>query len=81
MIRAPRGDYQKVRASITFLTSMQSQPMAATVLSVNGSASTARIAALAEIRRRFRAQLIKSPSKRDLDILDQRLRAIQEIES
>lgn len=81
MIKVPRHACELVRASITLLTSLQSLPVAATVISIHGSARTVRLAALAEVRRQFRNRQTHYPSKVELEQLELRLRKILEIDS
>ena len=81
VIRVPREGYGMVRASILFLTLLQSKSVVASVISVNGSARTARLATITEVQRRFRGYHHQNyPSKKEVHQLDLRLQQIQAIE-
>ena len=81
MIRMPREGYGMVRASIMFLTLLQSKAVVASVISVNGSARTARLAAISEVQRLFRGHHSqKNPSKKEVIQLELRLQQIQAID-
>jgi RNase P/RNase MRP subunit POP5 len=79
IIRVSRESCSLVRAAITFITSIQRRLVVASVISVNGSARTAKRVALLETRRSFR-QDICSTDKRELKDLERRLNLIRKIE-
>lgn len=79
IIRVSRESCSLVRASITFITSIQRRSVVASVVSVNGSARTAKRVALLETRRNFR-QEVCSTEKRELKDLERRLNLIRKIE-
>lgn len=79
MIRVARDSCDMVRAAICFTTSILGKSVAASVLSVNGSARTAKRAALLEMRRNFQKRN-HSMDKKSLVALEARLNMIQKIE-
>ena len=68
-VRTPREYCGLVRATITLLTSLSNsnnnsnQRVVLHVLSVNGSARTAKVAAIREVRRFYRDRLLQSKKK------------------
>lgn len=74
----PRDACGLARASLVFLTAIQGKSIVASVISVNGSARTARRVAMLEIKRSFRLKC--SASKRELKELEARLDMIRKIE-
>ena len=77
MIRVPRDGANHVRTAITFMTTLYNKEIVASVLSINGSARTARLAIMQEIRKR--ANEISLTAK-DIKQLDARLQVIREID-
>ncbi|KAI2513982.1 hypothetical protein MHU86_366 [Fragilaria crotonensis] len=77
MIRVPRDGVNHVRTAITFMTTLYNKEIVASVLSVNGSARTARLAIMQEIRKRVNT---KALSTKDVKQLDARLQVIREID-
>lgn len=53
MIKVPRDSSNLVRSAITIMTQLNNVPMVATVLSTNGSARTAKLATIRELKRMF----------------------------
>lgn len=78
MIRVPRNAAARVRTAITFMTTLYNQNIVASVLSVNGSARTARLATMNEIRKRVKRN--QAMSEKELKLLDARLQVIREID-
>lgn len=74
MIRVPRATVAKVRTAITYMTTFKNHPVVASVVAVNGSARTAKIAATRAIKKSPQPRSIK-----ELKQLDARLQAIMEI--
>jgi len=68
MVRTPREYCGLVRATITLLTSLSSnnsnQRVVLHVLSVNGSARTAKVTAIREVRRFYRDRLLQQANKK-----------------
>ena len=58
MVRTPREFCGRVRASITLLTLLNNQRVVLAVMSVNGSARTAKVAAIRELRRFYRDRIL-----------------------
>lgn len=78
MIRVSRDSCGLVRAAITLLTSFQGRSVVASVISVNGSARTAKRAAVLETRRE--AQQEGATGKQELRDLEERLDMIRKID-
>lgn len=57
MIRVPREFNALIRAAITLITTIQRKRVIATVISVNGSARTAKLTAMRELRQSLRRDL------------------------
>lgn len=74
MIRVPRAIVAKVRTAITCMTTFKNHAVVASVVAVNGSARTAKIAATRAIKKSPQPRSIK-----ELKQLDERLQAIMEI--
>mmetsp|Transcript_29536 Transcript_29536/g.53413 ORF Transcript_29536/g.53413 Transcript_29536/m.53413 type:complete len:162 (-) Transcript_29536:69-554(-) len=79
IIRVARDSCDMVRVAICFTTVIQGKSVAASVVSVNGSARTAKRAALLELRQNFRQENF-SMDKKSLVALEERLNMIQKIE-
>jgi len=58
MIRVPRQFHTKIRASITFMTAIGGKRLVASVISVNGSARTAKLATIRHIRSIYRERIL-----------------------
>lgn len=58
LIRTPRAFCARVRASLTLLTTVQEQKVSLTVLSVTGSARTAKVDAIRHVRGFYRQRLL-----------------------
>lgn len=54
IVKVPRDDCDLVRSAVTFLTQIQEEPVTAVVLATNGSARTAKVAAMRQVRKDFR---------------------------
>ena len=82
MIRVPRDAANHVRVAITFMTSLYNKGIVASVLAINGSARTARLTTMREIRRRqlIDKQRMTIPSTKEMKRLDARLQIIREID-
>lgn len=78
LIRVPRHECGKVRAALTFMTTIDNEMVVATVLSVNGSARTAKLVAMGELRRRFR-ESSNAASATKLKKLEGRLNQIRSV--
>lgn len=65
IVKVPRDQCNKVRASLTFLSSIESTPAVVSILAVCGSARTAKMTCLHELRHRYWQQeaLQKSSGK------------------
>lgn len=74
----PRDACGLARAALTFLTTIQGRSIVASVISVNGSARTAKRVAMLEMKRELRQKC--SFSKRELKELEARLDMIRKIE-
>lgn len=79
MIRVPRSTANQVRTAVTYMTTLNEKNIVASVISVNGSARTARLSAMHEIRKRV--PKTKPLSAKELKLLDARLQVIREIDS
>mmetsp|Transcript_26981 Transcript_26981/g.44938 ORF Transcript_26981/g.44938 Transcript_26981/m.44938 type:complete len:167 (+) Transcript_26981:29-529(+) len=79
MIRVPRSTANQVRTAVTYMTTLNEKNIVASVISVNGSARTARLSAMHEIRKRVPKTNPLSP--KELKQLDARLQVIREIDS
>jgi len=77
MIRVPRDVVGKVRTAVTYITELNKEFVACSVLSVNGSARTARLASMREIRKR---EIKSVMSMKKLKQLDARLQVVRLIE-
>lgn len=53
IVKVPRDKYKIIRAAFTLLTNLNYKPVVATIISVNGSARTCKIAALRTLRKWF----------------------------
>jgi Rpp14/Pop5 family len=63
LIRVPREYCQVIRAAITLLTETRNKPIVVTTLSVKGSARTAKIDAIRQVRWHYRIRLNKLISR------------------
>ena len=77
MLKVPREHCSRIRAAITLLTRVGDEPITAVVVSISGSARTAKLAALREIKQRFH-QMNSNESliKKNLKRLDQNIEQI-----
>jgi hypothetical protein len=60
MVRVPREFYGLVRSAVSFVTMLQNKRVVLSCLSVNGSARTAKVAAMKQIRRNYRERILLS---------------------
>jgi RNase P/RNase MRP subunit POP5 len=79
MIRVLRDSANRVRAAITLLTNLYNEGIVASVISIQGSSRTARLAAMHEIRKRETLQR-KTISQNELLQLERRLQAVRDID-
>jgi hypothetical protein len=49
-----------MRSAVTFVTMLQNKRVVLSCLSVNGSARTAKLAAMKQVRRNYREQILRS---------------------
>lgn len=54
VVKVPREDCDLIRSAITLLTQIQDEPITAVVLSTSGSARTAKIAAMRQVKKAFK---------------------------
>lgn len=82
MIRVPREESPTVRAAVTFLRAVQGKPVVASIISVNGSARTAKAATIMEFKRSFREQMAgqRNCSGSVLKVLEERIGLIRSID-
>jgi RNase P/RNase MRP subunit POP5 len=87
LLRVPREFHGIVRSAITLMTSVgaNNRPVVASVISANGSARTAKIATIAQVRRSYRENLKANPiNEKELHktckALEDALSAIQNID-
>ena len=72
LIRVPREFCSIVRASVTLLTAVQNQRVSVTVLSVSGSARTAKVDAIRLLRRYYREKMLRLINDKGESILNRR---------
>ncbi|KAL7578438.1 hypothetical protein ACA910_012829 [Epithemia clementina (nom. ined.)] len=84
LLRAPRSDYPKVRCTLTLMNILDRRRVVVSILSVNGSARTAKRTAIDQIRRIYRQRLTISLSKDEVNVecarLEDSLSALHAIE-
>jgi hypothetical protein len=60
MVRVPREFCGLMRAAVSFVTMLQNKRVVLSCLSVSGSARTAKLAAMKQVRRNYREQILLS---------------------
>lgn len=79
IVRVARDTCGLVRAAIAFLTTVQGSSVVVSIISVNGSARTAKRVAMSKLRHSFRQDQCSS-DKKELRALEERLNLIRKIE-
>ncbi|GKY92628.1 hypothetical protein MPSEU_000232900 [Mayamaea pseudoterrestris] len=74
LVRVPRSDAARIRASFCFLSSLASRRAMLSTISVHGSARTAKRAVIKEIARIYKAKILETNGVMD-SVLDNRLKS------